>query len=86
MLFHGVSPSQYPHVVERYYPEMKRLQEQGKTRFIGFSEWYHLDPGHRAAELAVKTHPDTPYKHMIDVLDALHTAGAERISLQLLEG
>jgi len=35
---------------------------------------------------AVKTHPDTPYKHMIDVLDALHTAGAERISLQLLEG
>jgi len=35
---------------------------------------------------AVKTHPDAPYKYMIDVLDALHTAGAERISLQLLEG
>ena len=35
---------------------------------------------------AVKTHPDAPYKFMIDVLDALHTAGAERISLQLLEG
>jgi len=35
---------------------------------------------------AVKTHPLTPYKFMVDVLDALHTAGAERISLQLLEG
>ena len=35
---------------------------------------------------AVKTHPDAPYKFMVDVLDALHTAGAERISLQLLEG
>ena len=35
---------------------------------------------------AVKTHPDASYKFMIDVLDALHTAGAERISLQLLEG
>ncbi len=35
---------------------------------------------------AVKTHPDAPYKFMIDVLDALHSAGAERISLQLLEG
>ena len=35
---------------------------------------------------AVKTHPDTPYKFMVDVLDALHTAGAERISLQLFEG
>ncbi len=35
---------------------------------------------------AVKTHSDTPYRFMVDVLDALHTAGAERISLQLFEG
>ncbi len=35
---------------------------------------------------AVKTHPDAPYKFMVDGLDALHTAGAERISLQLFEG
>ncbi|MEO2158698.1 MAG: biopolymer transporter ExbD [bacterium] len=35
---------------------------------------------------AVKTHPDAPYRFMVDVLDALHTAGAERISLQILEG
>ena len=35
---------------------------------------------------AVKTHPDAPHRFMIDVLDALHAAGAERISLQLLEG
>ena len=34
---------------------------------------------------AVKTHPEAPYKFMVDVLDALHTAGAERISLQILE-
>lgn len=34
---------------------------------------------------AVKTHPDAPYKDMIDVLDALHLANAERISLQILE-
>ncbi len=35
---------------------------------------------------AVKTHPQAPYKFMVDVVDALHTAGAERISLQLFEG
>lgn len=35
---------------------------------------------------AVKTHPDAPYKFMVDVLDALHSANAERISLQILEG
>ena len=34
---------------------------------------------------AVKTHPSAPYRFMVDVLDALQTAGAERISLQLLE-
>ncbi len=35
---------------------------------------------------AVKTHPTTPYKFMIDVLEGLHAAGAIRISLQLFEG
>ncbi len=34
---------------------------------------------------AVKTHPEAPYKYMMDVLDALHSANAERISLQVLE-
>ena len=34
---------------------------------------------------AVKTHPDAAYRFMIDVLDGLQTAGAERISLQVLE-
>ena len=34
---------------------------------------------------AVKTHPDAAYKFMIDVLDGLQTAGADRISLQILE-
>jgi biopolymer transport protein ExbD len=34
---------------------------------------------------AVKTHPDAPYKFMVDVLDALHSANAERISLQVLD-
>jgi biopolymer transport protein ExbD len=34
---------------------------------------------------AVKTHPDAAYRYMVDVLDALHSANAERISLQILE-
>ncbi|MCI0436655.1 MAG: biopolymer transporter ExbD [Gemmatimonadetes bacterium] len=34
---------------------------------------------------AVKTDPNAPYKFMIDVLDQLQDAGAERISLQILE-
>jgi biopolymer transport protein ExbD len=34
---------------------------------------------------AVKTAPNSAYRHMIAVLDQLQGAGAERISLQLLE-
>jgi biopolymer transport protein ExbD len=34
---------------------------------------------------AVKTDPDAPYKCMVDVLDALHLAKADKISLQMLE-
>jgi biopolymer transport protein ExbD len=34
---------------------------------------------------AVKTDPNAPYKFMVDVLDALQSAQAERISLQILE-
>ena len=34
---------------------------------------------------AVKTHPDASYKFMIDVLDALKSANAVRVSLQILE-
>jgi biopolymer transport protein ExbD len=34
---------------------------------------------------AVKTHPEASYRHMVNVLDELQMAGAERISLQTLE-
>jgi len=34
---------------------------------------------------AVKTSPDAPYRFMIDVLDQLQDAGAQRVSLQTLE-
>jgi biopolymer transport protein ExbD len=34
---------------------------------------------------AVKTHPNATYRHMIDVLDQLQAAQADKISLQVLE-
>ncbi len=34
---------------------------------------------------AVQTHPDAAYRHMVNVLDEVKSAGAERISLQELE-
>ena len=34
---------------------------------------------------AIRTHPDAPYRLMVDVLDELQGAGASRISLQTLD-
>jgi biopolymer transport protein ExbD len=34
---------------------------------------------------AVQTHPDAAYRHMVNVLDEVKSAGASRISLQELE-
>ncbi len=58
MQFHGPIPSEYMEVVERFYPVMTRLQEQGKIRYIGFSEQFSADPAHETVLMALKTHPD----------------------------
>ena len=57
MLFHALEPGHYHDVVKRLYPAMERLRDQGKVRFIGFSERFILDPRHEAAVLALRTHP-----------------------------
>jgi len=58
MQFHGVRPEHYEAVVERFYPTMKELQEQGKIRFIGISEQFFADPAHRSMTLALQRHPE----------------------------
>ncbi|MEX0762223.1 MAG: aldo/keto reductase [Dehalococcoidia bacterium] len=58
MQFHGVNPTEYHQVVERFYPEMSRLREQGKVRFIGFTEMMTEDPKHEIVGLALKSNPD----------------------------
>ncbi len=49
------------------------------------SLWRQEVTGNPNLIAAVKTHPDAPHRFMIDVLDSLQSAGAERISLQILE-
>lgn len=58
MQFHGLRPEQYHEVVDRFYPEMKRLQEKGKIRFIGFSDRFIADPSHEVALMALTENPD----------------------------
>jgi len=43
---HGVFPAWYERSRDRFYPLMKRAQEQGKMRFVGVSETFAADDHH----------------------------------------
>jgi L-galactose dehydrogenase len=58
MQVHGVRAHHYAELVERFYPTMQRLQEQGKVRFIGITEQFFADPKHEAMTLALQSHPE----------------------------
>lgn len=50
---HGVVPDSYPHVRDVLVPVAKRLQEQGKVRFIGLTESFAADHKRQALQLAL---------------------------------
>jgi aryl-alcohol dehydrogenase-like predicted oxidoreductase len=50
---HGVIPSAYREVVERFYPEMQRAREAGKFRFLGITERFFADPAHEMLPMAL---------------------------------
>lgn len=55
---HGVIEEHYDHVANIYIPAMQKLQEQGKTRFLGITEMLTMDPKHEGMSLAMEKHPD----------------------------
>ena len=66
-----------------------RAGESAFTRTVGAgaipSIWRDAYADNPRLIAALRTHPDAAYSRMIDVLDALRSAGAERVSLQELE-
>ncbi|HEU5090478.1 MAG TPA: aldo/keto reductase [Roseiflexaceae bacterium] len=50
---HGVRENQYDRAVEELVPEMLRLREQGKLRFLGITEAFGADTGHAMLSRAV---------------------------------
>lgn len=51
--FHSVVPESYRDVVDRLYPAVARLRDQGKVRFMGITEYFFPDPAHKMLELAL---------------------------------
>ena len=44
---HGVEPKDYEFAKNRLLPTLRRLQEEGKIRFVGVTEAFVPDPSHR---------------------------------------
>ena len=70
-------------VVEVRRGESQQIQQMRPQEIEGL--WRQEVAANPNLIAAVKTHPDAAYRFMIDVLDGLHSANAERISLQILE-
>jgi L-galactose dehydrogenase len=51
---HGVPLSLYPHCREVLVPELERLRDDGKIRFVAISEQFGGDTGHAMLQVAVE--------------------------------
>ena len=71
---HGVVADSYAQVIDRFLPEARRWQEQGKVRFLGITERYVSDGSHQMLHLAL---PDNHFDTMM-VGYSLLAPGAER--------
>jgi aryl-alcohol dehydrogenase-like predicted oxidoreductase len=50
---HGLSASRYDHAIGELVPEMLKLRDEGKLRFVGVTEAFNSDPGHEMLQRAV---------------------------------
>jgi biopolymer transport protein ExbD len=70
-------------VVDVRRGESQQVQQMRPSEIEGL--WRQEVAANENLIAAVKTHPDARYEYMVNVLDALHAARAQRISLQILE-
>jgi aryl-alcohol dehydrogenase-like predicted oxidoreductase len=51
---HGLGAEHYDHAVGELVPELIKLRDEGKLRFIGVTEVFSSDPGHEMLQRAVR--------------------------------
>ncbi len=75
--FHGVQARLYDQVMERFLPEARRWQQQGKFRFLGLTENFRSDGTHKMLQQALT---DDHFDTMMVGYNLL-APGAERVVL-----
>ncbi|MET0410026.1 MAG: aldo/keto reductase [Polyangiaceae bacterium] len=73
---HGVTAEEYPALRDRVLPTLTKLREQGKIRFLGITEKFVADPGHRMLSLALE---DEPWDVVMVGFNVLNQSARERV-------
>lgn len=79
---HGVRPEQYDHCVELLVPEMQRQRDLGKLRFLGITEQFGGDTGHRMLQRALG---DNLFDVVMVGFNLLNPSARERVFPDTLE-
>ncbi|HEX4196186.1 MAG TPA: aldo/keto reductase [Caulobacteraceae bacterium] len=73
---HGVTPGQYDYCAEVLVPEMRRQQAAGKIRFLGVTEQFGGDTGHRMLSRAL---PDDLFDVVMVGFNLLNPSARARV-------
>ena len=73
---HGLSRDRYDYAMAELVPELERLREQGKIRFLGVTEAFASDPGHEMLQRAVE---DSCWDVMMVGFNLLNQSARDRV-------
>jgi len=79
---HGLPAEQYERAVSELVPELVRLRDQGKLRFIGVTEAFASDPGHEMLQRAVQ---DDCWDVVMVGFNLLNQSARERVLAKTIE-
>jgi len=79
---HGLPLGSYEHAVSELVPELLRLRDQGKLRFIGVTEAFASDPGHGMLQRAVQ---DGCWDVVMVGFNLLNQSARERVLAKTIE-
>ena len=79
---HGLPAGQHEHAVSELVPELLRLRDQGKLRFIGVTEAFTSDPGHEMLQRAVQ---DDCWDVVMVGFNQLNQSARERVLAKTIE-
>lgn len=73
---HGVSPDEYDYACDELLPVLRDLQAEGKVRFLGITEVFMRDSGHRMLSRALD---DDPWDVVMVGFNLLNQSARERV-------